>query len=240
LQRGKEKAKKSVKLSSDTPKPYQLRRYYLPSEVRAHQQHDDCWVTIFNNVFDITKLLKENKGSELCDPLLLAAGTDISHWFEPTLKEPLTRIGARSGKPEYFCPSGRYLHLPSSEAHSGHQRETAGFDIPWWQDHERYVIGRLTKQVRRIKLMNTLTKDEEEIDVAAEETLNEILDRYLLYNQHAASYTWKRLKKQLRMDQNLDQNGIVDESKECLELGIDPGEYVPVIHLYFDDDLTVI
>mmetsp|Transcript_7067 Transcript_7067/g.11903 ORF Transcript_7067/g.11903 Transcript_7067/m.11903 type:complete len:89 (-) Transcript_7067:27-293(-) len=88
--------------------------------------------------------------------------------------------------------------------------------------------------------MNTLTKDEEEIDVAAEETLNEILDRYLLYNQHAASYTWKRLKKQLRMDQNLDQNGIVDESKECLELGIDPGEYVPVIHLYFDDDLTVI
>ena len=41
------------------------------------------------------------------------------------------------------------------------------------------MIGRLTKKVRKITLMNTLTKDDEIIDVASEETMNEILDRYM-------------------------------------------------------------
>jgi hypothetical protein len=87
--------------------------------------------------------------------------------------------------------------------------------------------------------MNTLTKDEVMIDVASEETMNEILDRYLCQNFHAASYTWKRLGKVLDMTQTLSDNGIVDETEECLALGIDPEEYTPTIHLYFDDDLTI-
>ena len=41
------------------------------------------------------------------------------------------------------------------------------------------------------------------------------------------------------MEMNLADNGIVDESQECLALGIDPEEYIPTIHLYFDDDLTI-
>ena len=75
--------------------------------------------------------------------------------------------------------------------------------------------------------------------VATEETMNEILDRYLQYNIHAASYTWKRLGKVLDMEMNLADNGILDESQDCLALGIDPEEYIPTIHLYFDDDLTI-
>ena len=55
------------------------------------------------------------------------------------------------------------------------------------------MIGRLTKKVRKIQIMNTLTKDEEVFEVAQEETMNEILDRFLIFNGHAASYTWKRL-----------------------------------------------
>jgi hypothetical protein len=54
--------------------------------------------------------------------------------------------------------------------------------------------------VRKITIMNTLTKDDETIEVASEENMNEILDRYLSYNAHAASYTWKRLGKVLDMD----------------------------------------
>jgi len=73
--------------------------------------------------------------------------------------------------------------------------------------------------------------------VATEETMNEILDRYLQYNIHAASYTWKRLGKVLDMDKTLAENGIVDETEECIQLAMDD-EYIPVIHLYFDDDLT--
>ena len=40
------------------------------------------------------------------------------------------------------------------------------------------MIGRLTKKVRKITIMNTLTKDDETIEVASEENMNEILDRY--------------------------------------------------------------
>lgn len=84
-----------------------------------------------------------------------------------------------------------------------------------------------------------LTKHEDTLDVAQEETINEILDRYLEINQHAASYTWKRLGKELNMDRNLAQNDIPDETDELIELGIDTEEYIPAIHLYFDDDLTI-
>jgi meiotically up-regulated gene 157 (Mug157) protein len=111
--------------------------------------------------------------------------------------------------------------------------------IPWWNDTERYCIGRLTKKVRQINLMNTLTKEESVIDVASEENMNEILDRYLVQNYHASSYTWKRLGKVLNMTLTLSENGIEDETQECLSLGIDPEDYIPTIHLYFDDDLTI-
>lgn len=69
--------------------------------------------------------------------------------------------------------------------------------------------------------------------------MNEILDRYLPYNLHAASYTWKRLGKVLDMNGSLAENGIADETAECLALGINPDEYIPAVHLYFNDDLTI-
>ena len=101
------------------------------------------------------------------------------------------------------------------------------------------MIGSLTGKTRKIKLINMLTKHEDTVEVASEETINEILDRYLEINQHAASYTWKRLGKELNMDRNLAQNDIPDETDELIELGIDVDEYIPAIHLYFDDDLTI-
>mmetsp|Transcript_32941 Transcript_32941/g.50372 ORF Transcript_32941/g.50372 Transcript_32941/m.50372 type:complete len:88 (+) Transcript_32941:572-835(+) len=87
--------------------------------------------------------------------------------------------------------------------------------------------------------MNTLTKDEEILEVAQEETINEILERYTIYNKHADSYTWKRLGQPLNMDLTLAENGIIDESQDCISLGIDPDEFLPVIHIYFNDDLTI-
>ena len=41
------------------------------------------------------------------------------------------------------------------------------------------------------------------------------------------------------MDKNLEENGIPDETDELLELGIDLEEYIPAVHLYFNDDLTI-
>ena len=74
-----------------------------------------------------------------------------------------------------LCPNGRYLHIPPKNAQSDSAIEVTKFDVPWWNDTEKYMIGRLTKKVRKINIMNTLTKDEQYIEVAQEENLNEIL-----------------------------------------------------------------
>ena len=68
--------------------------------------------------------------------------------------------------------------------------------------------------MRFVRLINTLTRHDNLIECAGEESLNEILDRYLEHNCHAASYTWKRLGKVLDMGKNLDKNGIRDDKLE--------------------------
>jgi cytochrome b involved in lipid metabolism len=69
--------------SQNYPKPNKLRNFYTPKDVREHNTHDDCWVSLFNKVYDLTKLLHENNGKCECDPIVLAAGTDVTHWFDP-------------------------------------------------------------------------------------------------------------------------------------------------------------
>ena len=136
-----------------------------------------------------------------------------------------------------FCPTGRYLHVPPSTPDS--DWDPSDIKQPWWADEQKYCIGKLTVQTRQIRVINTLTKQDDVIDCASEESMNEILDRYLVINSHAYSYTWKRLGKILDMAQTLEQNGIADERAELIELGIHPDEYIPAIHLYFNDDLTI-
>ena len=86
--------------------------------------------------------------------------------------------------------------------------------------------------------MNTLTKQDDVIDVCSEETIYEILDRYKEINEHAESYTWKRLQRVLDMELTLSENDIQDETEDFLSLELDPESYIPAIHLYFNDDLT--
>ena len=148
-----------------------------------------------------------------------------------------TFIDKNTGCVHYLCPMGRFLHVPPAEPNSDWNPD---FQSPWWQDEVKYVIGSLTKRTRLIRVINTLTKHDDIIEVASEESLNEILDRYLDINVHAASYTWKRMGKVLDMALNLERNGIHDEREELLELGMQPDDYIPAIHLYFNDDLTIL
>ena len=67
------------------PKPYKIRRYYTPDEVKIHNTADDCWVSFFNRVYDLTGLIQENYGV-LCEPIIKAAGSEITHWFDPKTK----------------------------------------------------------------------------------------------------------------------------------------------------------
>nr|KAG5704715.1 hypothetical protein BaRGS_005171 [Batillaria attramentaria] len=68
--------------------------------------------------------------------------------------------------------------------------------------------------------------------------MTEILDRYLRYNKHAASYTWKYDKRNLEMNKTLEQNGIHDDDEDFYELSMNDNSFLQAVHLYFNDDLT--
>ena len=70
--------------------------------------------------------------------------------------------------------------------------------------------------------------------------MSQIQERYLKqYNAHAKGYMWKRLGTLLDMSATLDKNGIPDESDQFEMVGLSEDEWLPVLHLYFSDDLTV-
>ncbi|GFQ72715.1 cytochrome b5 domain-containing protein 1 [Trichonephila clavata] len=110
-------------------------------------------------------------------------------------------------------------------------------DIPWWQD-EKYVIGLLTDKSRWIKIKNMLIKKTMVLEVCSEETLDEILLRYLKFNCHARSYTWKYMGQKLMMNTTLEQNGIPDLDFKVEGLKLNADDYIPTVNLYFNDDLT--
>ncbi|OMJ65268.1 hypothetical protein SteCoe_38657 [Stentor coeruleus] len=219
-------------IQKSQPKPFKKRRYYIPEEVEEHNKAVDCWVSFSNEVYNISSLIQANQGKPECQSLIKAAGADITHWFNSKTGDPRTFIDPETNLESVFCPWGPYLHINSSVPGS-----TAP-GLPWWKDKEKYFIGRLTKKTRKIRIINTLTREEETITVASEETLNEILDRMLNLNTHAGSYTWKRLGRPLDMELTLDENGIPDESNEFLKFNLDDEFYIPAIHIYYNDDLT--
>lgn len=50
---------------------------------------------------------------------------------------------------------------------------------------------------------------------------------------------WKRLGGLLDMNATLEGNGIADLQETFEAIGMDEEQWLPVIHLYFSDDLTV-
>lgn len=60
----------------------------------------------------------------------------------------------------------------------------------------------------------------------------------MVYNAHAASYTWKYNGENLNMFKTLEANEVADESEEFYTLGMDEDLFLPALHLYFNDDLT--
>ena len=214
-------------------------RYYTPAEVTAHNRADDLWVTMFQKVVDLTDLVASNPG-HLVEPMIEAAGTDISHWFDSVTKDVRTYIDPETELEVPFCPMGAFLHCPPPMPTADW---SSNIGKPWWKD-PKLRIGMLTAKTRKINLFNMLTKQSTILEVCSEETLEEIQRRYLAFNKHSGSYTWKRtdedkVARLLDMRQTLAANGIPDEDNQFELLNLDPMEWVPIIHLYFSDDLTV-
>jgi len=214
------------------PKPYTKKRYYVLADLKEQS----CCVALFGKVFDLSALIGDNQGSPLCVPLIEAAGTDITHWFDAKTTDPKTFVDPYTNMEDTYCPLGRYLHVPSAFPEPGLDTRTL---IPWWKDEVKYCIGKLASGTIKINVCNLLTKQTVGMMVPVEETLKEIQDRYeTKVNFHAKAYTWKRLSKPLQMDLTLTENGIEDETAELQHLGIDPDDHTLTLHLYFNDDLT--
>jgi hypothetical protein len=57
--------------------------------------------------------------------------------------------------------------------------------------------------------------------------------RYKKYNAHAEGYTWKRLGNILDMSKTLEENEIPDEAIALKDVGMNPDDWLPEIHLHF-------
>lgn len=57
-------------------------RFFLPEEISVHNALNDCWVTIYGVVKDVTGLLAEYDDPDELVPILREAGQDVSYWFE--------------------------------------------------------------------------------------------------------------------------------------------------------------
>ncbi|XP_075438330.1 cytochrome b5 domain-containing protein 1 isoform X2 [Ascaphus truei] len=209
-------------------------RFYSAREVSLHCTLTDLWVSCLGRVHDLTALAKEHQGDILLKPIIEAAGKDISHWFNPKTGDIKTHIDPQTGCVKYYTPQGRVLHVPPPGPRSDWD---TGFGRPWWKDTFHH-IGVLSSKTRFIRVINTLTSQEHTLEVCSEETIWEILRRYLPYNAHAASYTWKFCGVPLDMDVTLQENGVEDEDEDFDELKLDADLHTPSLHLYYNDDLT--
>ncbi|XP_060038602.1 cytochrome b5 domain-containing protein 1-like [Erinaceus europaeus] len=209
-------------------------RYFTTAEVAKHKEEDDLWVSYLGHVYDLTPLAKEYKGDILLKPIAEAAGTDISHWFDAKTKDISKHVDPLTNTLRYHTPWGRFIHIPPQLPCSDWATD---YGKPWWQGTQ-YMVGRLISKTRHIRLINVLTGQDHVLEVGTLETMWEIAHRFLTYNAHAASYTWKYDGRILNMDRTLEENGIYNEEDDFELLKMDDPLYLPAIMLHFNDDLT--
>ncbi|XP_047125426.1 cytochrome b5 domain-containing protein 1 [Hydra vulgaris] len=209
-------------------------KYFTPFEVSLHNTEKDIWVSYLGKVYDLSPLCAQYQGDTLLKPILHSGGKDISHWFDKKTQDIRLCIDPVTNCQFPYTPMGRFLHTPPLCPRTDWCND---FGRPWWKSIN-YCIGVLTKKVRKIRIINTLTSHEQVLEVCCEETISEILQRYLFYNVHASSYTWKYRGINLDMEKTLEENQIEDESEVFYTLGLDEDMFLPSIHIYFNDDLT--
>ncbi|XP_004571634.1 cytochrome b5 domain-containing protein 1 [Maylandia zebra] len=209
-------------------------RYFTPSEVAAHNTAEDLWVSFLGKVYDLSPLMSQYKGDVLLLPIMEFAGKDISSWFDPKTEDILKYVDPLTCCVAYYTPRGRFLHIPPNGPRSDWDSDIGQ---PWWRD-SRYEVGLLSAKTRWMRIINTLTSQEQRMEVCSEETLNEILQRYLRYNSHARSYTWKYNGAVLDMNKTLSENNVPDNDLELEQLRLDRDAFTPAILLHYNDDLT--
>ena len=216
---------------------------YCPSDVARHASQDDAWVSLAGRVYDVTPLLQPGGVAIASDaePLIAAMGTDVSHWFAPGGEHVKTFVDPVTNLVSPYLPGGRFPHIPPvAQPTTGWAPPDAP---PWWLDPAR-VVGRLSPAPRQVRVVNTLTSHEHDLDVGAEQTVAEIAAKYLEFNAHSRGYVWKVLRaggaiEPLDMERTLAENGVEDDLEEREQLGLHGEVFLTHLLLYFADGLTV-
>ncbi|CAM9879168.1 unnamed protein product, partial [Choristocarpus tenellus] len=120
-------------------------------------------------VLDVTRLIEENRGP-LVQPLIAAAGTDVTHWFSAKTRDPRTYVEEETGLTVPYSPMGRFLHVAPNFPTTAW---STNFGLPWWRD-DGLVVGKLSKKARSIRIVNILSQQEDRLLVACEDTIEEI------------------------------------------------------------------
>ena len=117
-------------------------KFYTSEEIRFHNCGEDCWVSIFDNVFDLTSLIRDNRGA-LANPIITAAGTSISHWFDEKTGDVKTFMDPVRNIQMPYTPYGRFIHVPPPDPRD---KTPCVFDTPWWKD-PKCIIGQVKKKI---------------------------------------------------------------------------------------------
>ena len=206
-------------------------------------------------MYDLTALLSNEALGTLADPLVAAAGEDISHWFdlvaapgEGGSSSSYAEIDVRyfedpaTGLRAPYTPHGAFAHCPVVAPTAA--QPVAELELPWWRD-ERCLAGRLTRRARKLRVTNSLTSHEHVVEFGVENTVEDMQTRFLEFNAHCGSYLWKALIagafRPLDVHKTLEENGVVDDAADLDRLGLDAEDpnYLIDIMIAFKDDLTV-
>lgn len=112
-------------------------KYFTAEEIAVHCTIDDCWVSVFDNVYNITELVAEHRGP-LTDPFVKEAGSSISSWFDPVTRGVKTFIDPVRNIRMPYTPQGRFVHVPPPDP----KEYNTIIGTPWWED-EQYIIGKV-------------------------------------------------------------------------------------------------
>ncbi|XP_053663431.1 cytochrome b5 domain-containing protein 1 [Anopheles marshallii] len=176
-------------------------KYFLRDEVVIHNDETSAWVIVHGVVIDTTPLFTaaghKTTLKKTLQWLLAFAGQDLSLFFHNNELTPIERTNRNGERVPVF--------VPCLERNPATQR-------CWYRD-PALVIGRITFHPCPVKIINTLTFHETEMIICYEDTIGDVREKYLRYNDNAKQYEWRMDLSEgskagmLRMHETLTENG---------------------------------
>ncbi|XP_074898403.1 cytochrome b5 domain-containing protein 1 isoform X2 [Buteo buteo] len=193
-------------------------RWLLRREVAARDRQR--WVSARGRGLRLGPFLRDRQGDPQLRPLLEAAGSDVTHWFDPQTGDvslggacrvpPQKHLGGHQYPPP--PKTGGLKHTPSPQpltrvdpqsgllcccvpggpgaAPPEPRSDWAPPETPPWWEDPRLEVGRLTAAPQHLRLLNTLTGQEHVIEACGEQA-GGLVERALPWNAHAGGYAWR-------------------------------------------------